>query len=56
MKTEEQKREEGRAYQCEKKVCDCHEQGLRHCPGCGEIYLYYEKNDKKMCTDCSNEW
>jgi hypothetical protein len=45
------------AYRCKEKDCDCwvDELDVRHCPTCGEVYMYENEHPEEPCQDCEEE-
>lgn len=45
--------ERSRAFKCSNPTCKCRSAYLKHCPGCGELYLY-SGNDHDPCIYCED--
>jgi len=41
-----------RAYQCKTDGCSCNGWLERHCPKCGELYLWDNGKPQDPCLDC----
>lgn len=49
--------ESKKVYKCNNFNCDCHQCNwlFRHCPICGQLYLWDMNNPEEPCADCEAE-
>jgi len=53
---EDQNMNEDQPYQCGDLKCDCSNTSdlcqWKHCPSCGELYLYDPSDPNQLCMEC----